>query len=294
MRHGRSCVAVVHRLVAGGPVELELAALCTWRDAHGERHADGPTPRSSRSPTGRSSRARTGWPGRAGARGAVVAGRAPPGGGGPRPEPGRGPLLRGPVHRASWRARRRRWRCSAWAGDLADAPPPAAEVVAAARGATGGGGRGEAGRRVDATLALAADAFIVRTAAGPDVVAGYPWFGAWSRDTMTSYEGLFLTTGRAEEGRELLRGVRGDAVGGHAGQHRRHRPRRVQHRRRDAVVPARGRAGTSRSPGTPTWPPSCCRRCDGVVARAPARAPATASGSTRPTGCSPRAPTGRR
>ena len=38
------------------------------------------------------------------------------------------------------------------------------------------------------------------------MVAGYPWFGAWSRDTMTSYEGLFLATGRADEGRELLRG----------------------------------------------------------------------------------------
>ncbi|PWU50260.1 amylo-alpha-1,6-glucosidase, partial [Micromonospora globispora] len=58
---------------------------------------------------------------------------------------------------------------------------------------------------VEATLALAADAFVVSTAAGPDVVAGYPWFGAWSRDTMTSYEGLFLCTNRADEGRALLR-----------------------------------------------------------------------------------------
>jgi predicted glycogen debranching enzyme len=46
----------------------------------------------------------------------------------------------------------------------------------------------------------------VRTANGVDVVAGYPWFGAWSRDTMIAYEGLFLATGRADEGRELLRG----------------------------------------------------------------------------------------
>ena len=36
------------------------------------------------------------------------------------------------------------------------------------------------------------------------MVAGYPWFGAWSRDTMISYEGLFLAAGRAEEGRALL------------------------------------------------------------------------------------------
>ena len=33
--------------------------------------------------------------------------------------------------------------------------------------------------------------------AGPTVVAGYPWFGTWSRDTMVSFEGLFLATGRA-------------------------------------------------------------------------------------------------
>lgn len=42
MLPGRSCVAVVHRLVSGGPVRLELAAACTWRDAHGERRSDGP------------------------------------------------------------------------------------------------------------------------------------------------------------------------------------------------------------------------------------------------------------
>jgi predicted glycogen debranching enzyme len=37
------------------------------------------------------------------------------------------------------------------------------------------------------------------------VVAGFPWFGEWSRDTMTSYEGLFLSTGRVREGAALLR-----------------------------------------------------------------------------------------
>jgi predicted glycogen debranching enzyme len=36
------------------------------------------------------------------------------------------------------------------------------------------------------------------------VVAGYPWFGDWSRDTMTSYQGLFLETSRWDEGRALL------------------------------------------------------------------------------------------
>ena len=41
-------------------------------------------------------------------------------------------------------------------------------------------------------LAVAADRFVVRTANGPTAVAGYPWFGEWSRDLFTSYEGLFL------------------------------------------------------------------------------------------------------
>ena len=35
----------------------------------------------------------------------------------------------------------------------------------------------------------------------PTAVAGYPWFGEWSRDTMTSYEGLFLDDRAPEEGR---------------------------------------------------------------------------------------------
>ncbi|MGH8971976.1 MAG: glycogen debranching enzyme N-terminal domain-containing protein, partial [Acidimicrobiia bacterium] len=42
MVHGRPAVGVVHRLVrAAGPVRLELEALCTWRDVHGERSAWG-------------------------------------------------------------------------------------------------------------------------------------------------------------------------------------------------------------------------------------------------------------
>ena len=53
----------------------------------------------------------------------------------------------------------------------------------------------------DRLLVLAADQFV---AAGPSVMAGYPWFGEWSRDTMTSFEGLLLATGRLDEARRLL------------------------------------------------------------------------------------------
>ena len=51
---------------------------------------------------------------------------------------------------------------------------------------------------------LAADQFTITTGGRPTAVAGYPWFGEWSRDLMTSYEGLYLATNRHDEGREVL------------------------------------------------------------------------------------------
>jgi predicted glycogen debranching enzyme len=59
-------------------------------------------------------------------------------------------------------------------------------------------------------LVLAADQFIVRRATpgdphGSTVIAGYPWFSDWGRDTMISLPGLSLATGRAEIARSVLR-----------------------------------------------------------------------------------------
>lgn len=59
-------------------------------------------------------------------------------------------------------------------------------------------------------LALAADQFIVRRAApgdadGRSVIAGYPWFSDWGRDTMIALPGLTLTTGRAQDAAKILR-----------------------------------------------------------------------------------------
>jgi predicted glycogen debranching enzyme len=65
-------------------------------------------------------------------------------------------------------------------------------------------------------LPLAADAFIVQPArdetqaraAGAEprtIIAGYPWFTDWGRDTMISLEGLALITGRHQEARDILR-----------------------------------------------------------------------------------------
>ena len=55
-------------------------------------------------------------------------------------------------------------------------------------------------------LVLAADGFVVRR--GPNqraVVAGYPWPGERSRDTLIALPGLCLVTGRHEDARKILR-----------------------------------------------------------------------------------------
>jgi predicted glycogen debranching enzyme len=70
-----------------------------------------------------------------------------------------------------------------------------------------------AGSAVEAAvrqLVLAADQFIVRraTAADPDgrtIIAGYPWFSDWGRDTMISLPGLTLATGRPDVAARILR-----------------------------------------------------------------------------------------
>jgi len=54
-------------------------------------------------------------------------------------------------------------------------------------------------------LTAAADQFIVARGDQKTVIAGYPWFGDWGRDTMISLPGLTLVTGRYEEARNILR-----------------------------------------------------------------------------------------
>ena len=54
-------------------------------------------------------------------------------------------------------------------------------------------------------LVLAADQFIVqREANKKTVIAGYPWFTDWGRDTMIALEGLCLSTKRYDEARLIL------------------------------------------------------------------------------------------
>jgi predicted glycogen debranching enzyme len=60
-----------------------------------------------------------------------------------------------------------------------------------------------------AQLLLAADSFIFARplpdhSDGRSIIAGYPWFGDWGRDTMISLPGLALATGRWEWARDIL------------------------------------------------------------------------------------------
>jgi 4-alpha-glucanotransferase len=58
-------------------------------------------------------------------------------------------------------------------------------------------------------LVLAADAFVIarplpEVPDGRSVIAGYPWFGDWGRDTMISLPGLTLATGRPDVALPIL------------------------------------------------------------------------------------------
>lgn len=205
MAYGRPTTGVSYRLLRRGEsdVRLELSALCTWRDVHGERF-EGSDPYVEHSDDG-----------------FVFEGAYRVRGPGFEPS---GSWYRGVHHREEaarglspnedlWCAGRfvadlevgGVVDVEAWFGNPADSPPPASEIVAIARRRFSGvAALAHAADPAEELLAHAADQFIVAGSSGPTVVAGYPWFGDWSRDTMTSYEGLFLETGRHDEGRALL------------------------------------------------------------------------------------------
>ena len=49
-----------------------------------------------------------------------------------------------------------------------------------------------------------ADAYFVQRGTGQTIIAGYPWFGDWGRDTFIALRGLCLATGRLADAREIL------------------------------------------------------------------------------------------
>ncbi len=189
-------LAVVHRVLsAPGPVGLTVAAMCTWREAAGTRRADGPGLRIERV-----------------ADGVIVEGAYRLAGPGWQHD-GRwhlgahtGGHTEDLWHAGSFSKQTgpgETLEISAWAGNLADRPPAPPAILAAARErahrlVTAAKAEGYAG-----TLALAADAFVIQAADGPALADGYPWTGRPA--SLAAYEGLLLDTGRADEGRELLR-----------------------------------------------------------------------------------------
>ncbi len=205
MAHGRCVVGVVHRLVrADGPLRLVLTPLCTWRSVHGERLAEG-------SPSIEAT-----------ADGFVFEAAYRVAGPGWQPQ---GSWYRDIRYREE-AARGLNDREDVWAAGTfeatlrsgqtlevtaATAPyegrlPLASELVDDAKARAESLVMRAAGQdAVDRQLLIAADQFVIESTGGPTAVAGYPWFGEWSRDLMTSYEGLFLATARWDEGRACLR-----------------------------------------------------------------------------------------
>jgi predicted glycogen debranching enzyme len=53
-------------------------------------------------------------------------------------------------------------------------------------------------------LHRAADQYVVRRGSGASVIAGYPWFSDWGRDTFIAVRGLCIATGRLEDARAIL------------------------------------------------------------------------------------------
>jgi predicted glycogen debranching enzyme len=210
MAHGRNTTYVEYRLVdAPAPVAIELTPLCAWRDYHWQQHGGAAL---SVSPVDGGCEVH-GGDGAFRVLASDAAFELGPcwhwhvahaiererglGDGEDLLQPGRFGATLAPG--AS---------LTVIATTEAESPPTASSVLAAAR-------RREAsllGRvspqwpDVRKRLVLAADAYVVaRGERGSTVIAGYPWFTDWGRDTMIALPGLALSTGRADVAGEILR-----------------------------------------------------------------------------------------
>jgi len=93
------------------------------------------------------------------------------------------------------------WMLAADGHDAHELPPDApADVCIGNLRAAETGRR----RRFPSRLHRAADAYLVRRGRGRAIVAGYPWFTDWGRDTFIALRGLCIAGGRLDEAREIL------------------------------------------------------------------------------------------
>jgi len=88
------------------------------------------------------------------------------------------------------------------AGDRETPALAAAGPLAALRGLRSRERRRRA--RFASRLHRSADAYLVRRGKGTSLIAGYPWFSDWGRDTFVALRGLALATGRLDEARAIL------------------------------------------------------------------------------------------
>jgi len=58
--------------------------------------------------------------------------------------------------------------------------------------------------RLGSPIERAADAYLVQRGDGTTIIAGYPWFGDWGRDTFIALRGLCVATGRFDDARRIL------------------------------------------------------------------------------------------
>lgn len=102
-----------------------------------------------------------------------------------------------------------------WPGAFEDRPRGSIEEAVGAKRAALAGLVGPLAERVPpgerdivGALVCAADQFVVRRKHGDgtrtSIIAGYPWFSDWGRDTMISLPGLLIASGRTREAREAL------------------------------------------------------------------------------------------
>ena len=194
----------------------------------------------------------------------------------------------GSIASRTW-ARRARSRSTSRTAMPCSCCAPATAIAADARGARRAHPRrGKRQRARDSSpLDRAADAFIVRRGNGQTIIAGYPWFTDWGRDTFIAMRGLVLARGRLDVAASILSAWAELRVRGHAAQSL-SRPRRgagVQRGRRVAVV----RDRRARIPGggrpAPTRARTLRRRDRRRSSTATRAARATASAWT-PTACS--------
>ena len=243
MAHGVCTVGVVHRLLAG-EATLEVTPLCTWRDQHGDRFAGAdPDVESTGSGFVFESAYRVEGPGYRPA-GAWYRGVHH------REEAARGLGASEDLWAAgTFRAALDRRRSLGVVATTELGPRP--RTPRRSSPTPGPGPPRWPSGPVPRTTSTGCwpsppTASSYRRSNGPTAVAGYPWFGEWSRDLFTVLRGSLPVHGAGRRGARGAAAGGRQRLGGDARQHRRRGDAGVQHDRRHAVVPAR--AGAPRRP----------------------------------------------